>query len=92
MPFPLSLFRELDKEIFETQRECMGVDPLKLFGRQETVQVRVLMPDNGMVLGHETQGQPAPEFNKEGRQCVKRIAYFSRKNQMPDKDALPCRS
>jgi len=81
---PGIFFRKLNKKIFKTEIQGMGIDVGKFFFGKKPVQINIIMMAHGMVLGHETERQPTAEFQKQAGQGIYGIILMAGNNQMPD--------
>ena len=44
---------KLDKKMFKAKLLCVGIYPVKLLLRDGSIQIRILLMNNGMILGHQ---------------------------------------
>jgi len=53
--------------------------------------VRVVVRDDGTILGHETEGQAPAELQEKGSEGVQGVFHVSWQNKVPHEDSLACR-
>ena len=60
---------KLHEEIFKTQVHSVGINPVKLIPVNGTIEIPVIVRENGLVLGHNAQGEARSELKEQGVQC-----------------------
>jgi hypothetical protein len=84
------LFRELDKEVLETEIHGMSIHLLELILSERSIERRCFLRGDRNVLGHETQRKPGSEFDKESGQRIDGILHVSGKEEVADQDSFLC--
>jgi len=84
----MGLLWKLYIKVSEAELQGVLVDRLKLAMVKKSIEVGILVPANGMVLRHETDGQVLPELHIQHAQGVLRIPDAPRKNQVSDQHAF----